>query len=248
MRFRQSRVAMICALILMFALVAGCGCGSSDKAGVGYYALQTVVLDGEEYDAAFADMEDAYIIFKQDGSAKVVIEDVIDATWKDGVLAYTENGEKVENPYVLSGDTLTIDIKDENGEITFKFKRVGDVDYVPGATSSVDEDVDEDKDEGEKGPAPSKGNDGVLPIGKAELKEIASELSEAYDTNVLQTMTYEDIRDIIFGGVEGKYSDLGGGVITYGWYPNDAEWSNVKVMFDDVDGELVPSGVSSEFP
>lgn len=72
MKIRQGRFLMLLVLVLMLGLIVGCGGDANNKGleGAGYYSLQTIVLDGDEYDAAELDMDDAYIILKEDGSAK----------------------------------------------------------------------------------------------------------------------------------------------------------------------------------
>lgn len=172
---------------------------------------------------------------------KVVTDATIDAKWDDGVLAYTENGEAYENPFDLAAGVLTVDIEDENGVMVLIFKRVGDVDYVPSGDSNVEDAYVGDEE--------TAGETGNLPIGRDELQGISDELKAAYDSLELREMTYEEIRDKFFNGVEGQYANVGGGITMYDWFPNDDSLVSVRVVFDENDeGVAIPSGISSFFP
>ncbi len=104
----------------------------------------------------------------------------------------------------------------------------------------------EDNDEGEaEGDGDREGH-----FTRAELEKIYAEIEVVYNDLTLKEMTYEEVRDQYFDGFEGKYSDVGGGIDCYDWFPTDDDWASVRVMFEDSDddGQKTGSGISGYFP
>lgn len=94
----------------------------------GYYAIDSMTIGTEHYDAeSLSDMGIRYYIrLNEDGTAQISTDMLITGTWKDGKIHYQQDGENVVNPYLLDGDTLTIEIGDDDAAATLVFKRSGE--------------------------------------------------------------------------------------------------------------------------
>jgi hypothetical protein len=92
---------------------------------VGYYVIDSMTIDGEHYEAeSVKDMGISYYIrLNADNTAEISTDALITGTWKDGKIRYQQDGEGVVNEYVLTGDTLTIEIIDGDSPATLVFRR-----------------------------------------------------------------------------------------------------------------------------
>ncbi len=84
---------------------------------------------------------------------------------------------------------------------------------------------------------------------RAELEDIYEGLKTEFENTTMSEMTYEEVSDTYFDGVEGEHEVMGPNTDAYHWYSNDDEWASLSVFFDDFgDGVRIGSGVSGKFP
>lgn len=99
--------------------------GSEETDDAGYYAIDSMTVDGEVYDAD--DLEDLsiyyYIRLQENNTAIISTDRLIVGIWGDNAIRYLLDGEEFVNPYTLDGDALTIDIVDEDSSATLSFLR-----------------------------------------------------------------------------------------------------------------------------
>ena len=87
-------------------------------------------------------------------------------------------------------------------------------------------------------------NDNVF--SRAELEEIYQELTPLFE-NFEINISYEEMRDTYFEGVEGVYRTMGD-TDAYDWFSNDTEFTVVSLFFDDFGGDYKESsGISGYF-
>ncbi len=149
MKTKYKYVSVALALVLAVALLAGCGKDEQDPASgaAGYYAFESMTIDGEVFDASyFEDMDiNYYIRLNEDHTAEVNMDTPLSATWEDGALRYTEDGEEFVNEFKLDGELLTITIADEDGmEMTLQFRRGEEPEADPNETAQGEPFVGED--------------------------------------------------------------------------------------------------------
>ena len=120
----KKSILLFMVIILGLSLLAGCDTPNLKDAG--HYVLDSLTYDGETYDAEDlkdSGMEEYSVTLNADGTAELSTDTVIKGTWKNGVISYEEDGEEVENDYVISGDYLTIEVP--GADMTLVFKRAG---------------------------------------------------------------------------------------------------------------------------
>lgn len=94
---------------------------------------------------------------------------------------------------------------------------VDDVDVdIEDVDDDIDFDFDEDEDEDEDDDAVVV-DEGDL-LSEAELREIYDSLSAAFDERSLEDMTYEQVRDEYFDGVEGVKDPVFTSMDSYEWF------------------------------
>lgn len=87
-------------------------------------------------------------------------------------------------------------------------------------------------------------------FASAQLKNIHQKLSQAYDSFALKSLTYEQVRDGFFDGVDGVLDYEEGVLAIYKWFATDNGEAYVQVSFQDYkgDGNKTAGGVGSYLP
>lgn len=214
--------------MLMMALVAVLlvGCGDPDPGDAGYYAIESLTLDGEAYDAeALREVGlEYYIILHEDGTADINVDALVTGTWEKGLLQYEEDGEVIELEFIRDGDTLTIEVADEESEVIYLFKR---------------------------GEAPAGLAKGDGHFTYEELEEIYTALKESYDALELRELDYEGVRDAFFDGIDGALDFEGDYTTMYKWNAADHDEAYVEVSFstdEEGDSDRMADGIRTYFP
>lgn len=101
---------------------------SSAVGKAGYYAIESMTMDGETVDATFfEDMGINYFIrLHDDHTAEINTDTLLKGTWENGELRYIQDGEEYVNKYELDVDVLTIDASADGSEVIMVFKRSED--------------------------------------------------------------------------------------------------------------------------
>ncbi len=87
------------------------------------------------------------------------------------------------------------------------------------------------------------------PFASAELEVIFEELKDGFENFTMDEMTYEEMKDAYFDGIDGKHASMGDTTDAYTWTANDDALASVTLYFDDFgDGIRIGSGVSGYFP
>lgn len=95
-----------------------------------------------------------------------------------------------------------------------------------------------------------QGADAAPHFTSANLKSIYEELSNAYDDFSLKDLSYEEVRDEYFDGVDGELDYEEGVLAIYKWFATDNGEAYVQVSFQDYigDGDKTAGGVGSYLP
>ncbi|NLF80613.1 MAG: hypothetical protein GX572_05420 [Clostridia bacterium] len=211
----------------------GAGQGA-DASAAGYYVIDALTIDTEYYDAELLDELGIYyyIILNEDNTAEINTDMLLSGTWDNGKLYYEQDGEDYVNEFVLDGDMLTIEVDDDGYLTIFEFRRSND---LPAAGGDDDSDA---------------ATDAAAYFTRAELEGIYDQLSQDYDDRTLSGLSYQEVFDRYFDGVEGTVY-LEGVVLTiYQWPASDDAEAYVTVSFQDYqgDGNRTAGGIGSYFP
>ena len=110
-------VWLLCGMILLSMMLAGCTGKSAKSSDAGYYVLDSASMEGAELKKE--ELEGLgmayYIVFNDDGKGIANFDEPTEIEWGDG--KFSADGETIE--YTVEGDILTIEIE----EYTIKFKR-----------------------------------------------------------------------------------------------------------------------------
>lgn len=105
-----------------YTKTAGAAPAPTAAGDAGYYKIDSIVEDGETYDAALLKELGVayYILLNEDGTMRISTDSVTDGTWVPGKLQYQEDGEDVVSRYALDGDLLSIEIDGADMKLIFK--------------------------------------------------------------------------------------------------------------------------------
>ena len=110
-------VCMLCVMILLSMMLAGCTGKSAKSSDVGYYVLDSASMEGAELKKE--ELEGLgmayYIVFNDDGKGIANFDEPTEIEWGNG--KFSADGETIE--YTIEGDILTIKVE----EYTMTFKR-----------------------------------------------------------------------------------------------------------------------------
>jgi len=253
--------AVVLLIALTLALLTGCDKSSpavSADPNIGIWKATTVEMFGDEYDAneifdGGIELEfmagdkcefradgkkDTYKWMSQGNTLTVSSDgtDIISATIEDGVMVigdFMETGMKI----ALKKEGATTDKPDASAEATLAH------------TGSSESDLDGYAGDVDSGTA-EQGADAAPHFTSANLKSIYEELSNAYDDFSLKDLSYEEVRDEYFDGVDGELDYEEGVLAIYKWFATDNGEAYVQVSFQDYigDGDKTAGGVGSYLP